>query len=355
MVEMMSEPILEVKNLKISFKTLEGPVHAIRDVSFTLNKGETLAIVGESGSGKSVSTKAITRLLPKKVTQITGGEILYEGQDLLKISDNDMTHIRGKDIAMIFQDPMTSLNPVMTVGKQIAESLQVHQGLAAGEAMEEAKNMMAKVGITQVEVKSQQYPHQFSGGMRQRVMIALALACKPKILIADEPTTALDVTIQAQIIELMNSLKDEFDTSLIFITHDLGVVANVADRVAVMYAGKIVEHGSVNEVFYHPQHPYTWGLLASMPSLSLEDADLYTIPGSPPNMMHLQKGDPFAPRNQYALAIDFVEEPPLFKVTDTHFAATWLLDERAPKIQPPDEIQRRFNVFHSLNREVINL
>lgn len=355
MVEMMSEPILEVKNLKISFKTLEDPVHAIRDVGFTLNKGETLAIVGESGSGKSVSTKAITRLLPKKVTQITGGEILYEGQDLLKISDNDMTHIRGKEIAMIFQDPMTSLNPVMTVGKQIAESLQVHQGLAAGEAMEEAKNMMAKVGITQVEVKSQQYPHQFSGGMRQRVMIALALACKPKILIADEPTTALDVTIQAQIIELMNSLKDEFDTSLIFITHDLGVVANVADRVAVMYAGKIVEHGSVNEVFYHPQHPYTWGLLASMPSLSLEDADFYTIPGSPPNMMHLQKGDPFAPRNQYALAIDFVEEPPLFKVTDTHFAATWLLDERAPKIQPPDEIQRRFNVFHSLNREVINL
>lgn len=355
MVEMMSEPILEVKNLKISFKTLEDLVHAIRDVSFTLNKGETLAIVGESGSGKSVSTKAITRLLPKKVTQITGGEILYEGQDLLKISDNDMTHIRGKEIAMIFQDPMTSLNPVMTVGKQIAESLQVHQGLAAGEAMEEAKNMMAKVGITQVEVKSQQYPHQFSGGMRQRVMIALALACKPKILIADEPTTALDVTIQAQIIELMNSLKDEFDTSLIFITHDLGVVANVADRVAVMYAGKIVEHGSVNEVFYHPQHPYTWGLLASMPSLSLEDADFYTIPGSPPNMMHLQKGDPFAPRNQYALAIDFVEEPPLFKVTDTHFAATWLLDERAPKIQPPDEIQRRFNVFHSLNREVINL
>lgn len=352
---MMSEPILEVKNLKISFKTLEDPVHAIRDVSFTLNKGETLAIVGESGSGKSVSTKVITRLLPKKVTQITGGEILYEGQDLLKISDNDMTHIRGKEIAMIFQDPMTSLNPVMTVGKQIAESLQVHQGLAAGEAMEEAKNMMAKVGITQVEVKSQQYPHQFSGGMRQRVMIALALACKPKILIADEPTTALDVTIQAQIIELMNSLKDEFDTSLIFITHDLGVVANVADRVAVMYAGKIVEHGSVNEVFYHPQHPYTWGLLASMPSLSLEDADFYTIPGSPPNMMHLQKGDPFAPRNQYALAIDFVEEPPLFKVTDTHFAATWLLDERAPKIQPPDEIQRRFNVFHSLNREVINL
>lgn len=352
---MMSEPILEVKNLKISFKTLEDPVHAIRDVGFTLNKGETLAIVGESGSGKSVSTKVITRLLPKKVTQITGGEILYEGQDLLKISDNDMTHIRGKEIAMIFQDPMTSLNPVMTVGKQIAESLQVHQGLAAGEAMEEAKNMMAKVGITQVEVKSQQYPHQFSGGMRQRVMIALALACKPKILIADEPTTALDVTIQAQIIELMNSLKDEFDTSLIFITHDLGVVANVADRVAVMYAGKIVEHGSVNEVFYHPQHPYTWGLLASMPSLSLEDADFYTIPGSPPNMMHLQKGDPFAPRNQYALAIDFVEEPPLFKVTDTHFAATWLLDERAPKIQPPDEIQRRFNVFHSLNREVINL
>lgn len=352
---MSKEALLEVKNLQISFKTLEGQVHAIRDVSFTLNKGETLAIVGESGSGKSVSTKAITRILPKGVTQITAGEILYEGRDLLKVSEKEMTHIRGKDIAMIFQDPMTSLNPVMTVGEQIAESLREHQGMNAKEAMEEAKVMMSKVGINQVDVRSQQYPHQFSGGMRQRVMIALALACKPKILIADEPTTALDVTIQAQIIELMNSLKDEFETSLIFITHDLGVVANVADRVAVMYAGRIIEDGSVNEVFYYPQHPYTWGLLASMPSLSLDDEDLYTIPGAPPNMMYLPKGDPFAPRNQYALAIDFEEEPPMFKVSETHYAATWLLDERAPKIQPPEEIQRRFNIFHELSREVANL
>lgn len=349
---MAQEPLLEVKHLQIEFKTLDGNVQAIRDVSFTLNKGETLAIVGESGSGKSVSTKAITRILPKRVTNIQAGEILYEGRDLLKLSEKEMTEIRGKDIAMIFQDPMTSLNPVMTVGRQIAESLETHQNMNAQDALKEAERLMGKVGITQVEKRSQQYPHQFSGGMRQRVMIALALACKPKILIADEPTTALDVTIQAQILELMNELKEEFDTSLIFITHDLGVVANIADRVAVMYAGKIVEHASVNELFYHPQHPYTWGLLASMPSLSMVDDDLYTIPGAPPNMMHLPKGDPFAPRNEYALAIDFEEEPPLFKVTDTHYAATWLLDQRAPKVTPPEVIQRRYATYHLHNRKV---
>lgn len=352
---MSKELLLEVRNLQISFKTLEGQVHAIRDVSFTLNKGETLAIVGESGSGKSVSTKAITRILPRNVTQINAGEILFEGRDLLTISEKEMTQVRGKDIAMIFQDPMTSLNPVMTVGEQIAESLVKHQNMSKEIAWQEAKEMMRKVGISQVDVRCQQYPHQFSGGMRQRVMIALALACKPKILIADEPTTALDVTTQAQIIELMNSLKEEFDTSLIFITHDLGVVANVADRVAVMYAGKVIEHGNVNEIFYHPQHPYTWGLLASMPSLTSNDSDLFTIAGSPPNMMKLPKGDPFAPRNQYALAIDFEKEPPMFKVSSTHYAATWLLDERAPKVQPPAEIQRRFNIFYDLKKEVANL
>lgn len=352
---MTKEPLLEVRNLQITFKTLEGQVHAIRDVSFTLNKGETLAIVGESGSGKSVSTKSITRILPKSVTQINGGEILFDGKDLLSISEKEMTQVRGKDIAMIFQDPMTSLNPVITVGEQIAESLEKHQNMGKETAWEEAKVMMSKVGITQVDVRSQQYPHQFSGGMRQRVMIALALACKPKVLIADEPTTALDVTTQAQIIELMNSLKEEFETSLIFITHDLGVVANVADRVAVMYAGKVIEHGTVNEIFYHPQHPYTWGLLASMPSLSSSDSDLFTIAGAPPNMMKLPKGDPFAARNQYALAIDFVEEPPMFKVSNTHYAATWLLDERSPKVQPPAEIQRRFNIFYELRKEGVNL
>lgn len=348
---MAKETLLEVKNLQIEFKTLEGRVKAIRDVSFTLNKGETLAIVGESGSGKSVSTKAITGILPKRATDIKGGEIIYQGQNLLKASDKEMMQIRGKEIAMIFQDPMTSLNPVMTVGEQIAESLEEHQGMRGETALLEAQRLMEKVGIKDVVLRSKQYPHQFSGGMRQRIMIALALACKPKILIADEPTTALDVTIQAQILELINELKDEFDASVIFITHDLGVVANIADRVAVMYAGRIVEQGTVNEIFYHPQHPYTWGLLAAMPSLDLADDDLYTIPGNPPNMMHLPKGDPFAPRNQYALAIDFEEEPPMFKVSDTHFAATWLLDKRAPKMTPPEVIQRRFEVYQSLGKE----
>lgn len=344
---MAEKPLLEVKNLQIEFKTLDGNVQVIRDVSFTLNKGETLAIVGESGSGKTVSTKAITRILPKGITNIQSGQILYEGRDLLTLSEKEMTQVRGKEIAMIFQDPMTSLNPVMTVGRQIAESLETHQQMNMHDALKEAQRLMERVGISDVERRSKQYPHEFSGGMRQRVMIALALACKPKILIADEPTTALDVTIQAQILELMDELKEEFDTSLIFITHDLGVVASIADRVAVMYAGKIVEHASVNELFYHPQHPYTWGLLASMPSLAMMDDDLYTIPGTPPNLMHLPKGDPFAPRNEYALAIDFEEEPPLFKVSDTHYAATWLLDPRSPKVDAPAVIQKRYAIYHT--------
>lgn len=345
---MHNDKILEVKNLKISFKTLNGVLPAIRDVSFSLKKGETLAIVGESGSGKSVSTKAITGLLARNVTNIEGGEILFKGQDLLKASKFDLTKIRGSEIAMIFQDPMTSLNPVMTVGMQIAEAVMAHTKVNKATAMRRAIDLMGKVEIKDPETKSYHYPHQFSGGMRQRIMIAMALACKPKILIADEPTTALDVSVQARIIELINQLKDEFDTSVIFITHDLGVVANVADRVAVMYAGRVVETGTTNEIFYHPQHPYTWGLLEATPTLSTEDDNLYTIPGNPPNMAKLAAGDPFAPRNPYALDIDFVKDPPMFKVSETHQAATWLLDERAPKVTLPVDIQARYVVYQSI-------
>lgn len=343
----MRKKLLEVKDLEISFRTYAGEVHAVRGVNFDLYEGETLAIVGESGSGKSVSTQAIMGLLGKKNTRIKNGEIRYQGRDLLQLNETEMQKVRGKEIATIFQDPMTSLNPTMTVGKQIAESIIQHQNLEPVEALEQAEQLLAMVGVKDANKRIHHYPHQFSGGMRQRVMIAIALACKPKILIADEPTTALDVTIQAQILELMNELKEKLNTSIIFITHDLGVVANMADRVAVMYAGKLVEWGTVDEIFYHPQHPYTWGLLASMPTLKNVGHDLYSIPGTPPNLLHLPAGDAFAPRNAYALEIDFKKEPDVFPVSRTHFAATWLLHPEAPKVTPPAEIERRWAMFET--------
>lgn len=337
--------ILEVKDLNISFHTFGGEVKAIRGVDFELKKGETLAIVGESGSGKSVTTKSIMRLLPPSNSEIKSGQILFDGKDLAKLSDRQMQKIRGKDISMIFQDPMTSLNPTIKIGKQIMEPIIRHQNVSKAAAKERALELLRLVGIPQPEQRFQQYPHQFSGGMRQRVVIAIALACNPKILIADEPTTALDVTIQAQILELMKDLQKRIDTSIIFITHDLGVVANVADRVAVMYGGKIVEIGTVDEVFYNPKHPYTWGLISSMPSLDSKDDELYAIPGTPPNLLNPPNGDAFAPRNAYAMQIDLEEQPPMFKVTDTHYAATWLLHPDAPKAQPPDAVKRRMEKF----------
>jgi oligopeptide transport system ATP-binding protein len=339
------ENILEVKDLNISFHTFAGEVKAIRGVDFELKKGETLAIVGESGSGKSVTTKAIMRLLPPGNSEIKQGEILFEGKDLTKLTDKQMQKIRGQDISMIFQDPMTSLNPTMTVGKQIMEPLIKHQNMSKSAARERALQLLKLVGIPKPELRIKQYPHQFSGGMRQRVVIAIALACNPKVLIADEPTTALDVTIQAQILELMKDLQQKIDTSIIFITHDLGVVANVADRVAVMYGGKIVEIGTVDEVFYNPQHPYTWGLISSMPSLDAKEEELYAIPGTPPNLLHPPKGDAFAPRNEYAMQIDLEEQPPMFKVSDTHYAATWLLHPDAPKVEPPEAVKSRMRKF----------
>lgn len=337
--------LLEVKDLSVSFNTYNGEVQAVRGVSFDLNEGETLAIVGESGSGKSVTSSTLMGLLPKPAGIIKSGQILFQGEDLVKKSEKEMQKIRGKEISMVFQDPLSSLNPTMKIGNQIIEGLIKHQGMNRAEAKKKAIELLDQVGIPHPEIRVNQYPHQFSGGMRQRVVIAIALACNPKILIADEPTTALDVTIQAQILELMKEIQRDTKTSIIFITHDLGVVANVADRVAVMYAGKIVEIGTVDDVFYNPKHPYTWGLLGSMPTLDAEDEELYTIPGTPPDMLNPPKGDAFAPRNEFALEIDAVMEPPMFKVSDTHYAATWLLHKNAPKIEMPESVRRRIEGF----------
>ncbi|WP_394172715.1 ABC transporter ATP-binding protein [Guptibacillus hwajinpoensis] len=335
------EKILEVNDLHVSFDTFAGEVKAVRGVNFHLNKGETLAIVGESGSGKSVTTKAVMGLIPNPPGRIKQGEIKFGDRNLAQLPEKEMQKIRGSEISMIFQDPMTSLNPTMTIGKQIMEGLIKHQNMSKSEAKERAIELLKLVGIPNAEGRVTEYPHQFSGGMRQRVVIAIALACNPRVLIADEPTTALDVTIQAQILELLNDLQEKMGTSIIFITHDLGVVANIADRVAVMYAGKIVETGTVDEIFYNPQHPYTWGLLGSMPSLDSTDEELIAIPGSPPDLLDPPKGDAFAPRNPYAMQIDTEMEPPLFKVSDTHYAATWLLHEKAPKVEPPVVIKNR--------------
>nr|WP_169056295.1 ABC transporter ATP-binding protein [Bacillus pumilus] len=344
MIRMERERILEVKDLAISFKTYGGEVQAIRGVNFHLNKGETLAIVGESGSGKSVTSQAIMRLIPMPPGYFKRGQILFDGQDIVKKTEKQMQTIRGKDISMIFQDPMTSLNPTMKVGKQITEVLFKHEQISKEAAEKRAIELLELVGIAMPEKRIKQYPHEFSGGMRQRVVIAMALAADPKLLIADEPTTALDVTIQAQILELMKEIQQKVETSIIFITHDLGVVANVADRVAVMYAGQIVETGTVDEIFYNPQHPYTWGLLASMPSLDTDGGDegkLTAIPGTPPDLTNPPKGDAFALRSDYAMKIDFEQEPPMFKVSDTHYVKSWLLHPNAPKVEPPASVKAR--------------
>lgn len=334
------ETILEVKDLDITFHTFEGDVNAVNGVNYTLKQGETLAIVGESGSGKSVSSKAINGLLPTENITKTG-QIMFEGKNLLELPENEMEEIRGKDIAMIFQNPMTSLNPTMSVGKQIAEPMIKHLGMSKEEAKANAIELMEAVGINDAAEKYNHYSHQFSGGMRQRVMIAIALACRPKILIADEPTTALDVTTQAQILELIEDLKEKFDTSVIFITHDLGVVAQMADRIAVMYAGEIVEIGTADEIFYDPKHPYTWGLLSSIPSIDQSQTKLYSIPGSPPNLLIRTEGEAFAVRNEYALKIDYEEKAPMFRVSETHYAKTWLLDPIAPHVEPPLSVRMR--------------
>lgn len=344
------EKILEVRDLSISFKTTAGNVHAIRGVNLDLYRGETVAIVGESGSGKSVTAKAAMGILAKN-GQINSGSIQFtytrdDGEkvscDILKMQKKEIReHINGKRIAMVFQDPMTSLNPLMTIGKQIMEGMIWHYKTPKEEAYKKAVKLLELVGIVDAEKRMKNYPHQLSGGMRQRVVIAIALACNPELLICDEPTTALDVTIQAKILELIRNIQEKTGISVIYITHDLGVVAKVADYVNVMYAGKIVEKGSIDEIFYDPKHPYTWGLLSAMPDLNTADSRLFTIPGSPPNLQKPVVGDAFAPRNKYALKIDSRLEPPMFKISDSHFAATWLLHPKAPKVEMPEELRKR--------------
>ena len=347
---MANENILEMRDLSISFKTAAGEVNAIRGVDLSLARGKTLAIVGESGSGKSVTVKAIMGILASN-GKINTGEILFydprgsEGKkplDLIKISKKEMRRtINGQRIAMVFQDPMTSLNPTMTVGDQIMEGMVFHKKRTPHAARARALELLELVGIPEPDKRMKNYPHQLSGGMRQRVVIAIALSCEPDILICDEPTTALDVTIQAKILELIASIQKKLGISVVYITHDLGVVAKVADDVVVMYAGKIVEKGTVDEVFYDPRHPYTWGLLSSMPDMEVDNERLFTIPGNPPNLLNKPAGDAFAVRNAFALKIDHRAEPPMFKITDTHFAATWLLDPRAPKIEMPPALRER--------------
>ena len=347
---MEREKVLTVRDLSITFTTTAGPVHAIRGVNLDLYRGETLAIVGESGSGKSVTVKAAMGILAKNGRVDSGSiEFTYHHDDgtpetvnILEMKKRDIRrHINGKRIAMIFQDPMTSLDPTMPIGKQIMEGMIWHYKTPKAEAYKKAVALLREVGIADAEERMKNYPHQLSGGMRQRVVIAIALACDPELLICDEPTTALDVTIQAKILELIQRIQKERNISVIYITHDLGVVAKVADFVNVMYAGRIVETGSTDEIYYAPAHPYTWGLLSAMPDLDTEDDRLYTIPGSPPNLLHPVQGDAFAPRNVYALNIDERLEPPMFKITDTHYAATWLLDPRAPKVELPPELKAR--------------
>ena len=428
--------ILDVENLVISFRTSNGKVQAVRDISFSMERGETLAIVGESGSGKSVTAKAMLGILaPNSIVE--GGSIIYDDKDLLKISEEEFNKLRGNKITMIFQDPMSSLDPIMKIGKQMTEatllnaktnrkyakkaykirmaklkkdfkaagipayilvnfdiclmrengkadktmpeiaafikafnqvygedkkpSSMVHylneqvelmnRFVSKKEAKDLAIKIMEDVGIKDPEKRFNQYPFEFSGGMRQRIVIAIALAANPDILICDEPTTALDVTIQAQILELIEELKRKKKLTVIFITHDLGVVANVADKVAVMYAGKIVEYGTVDDIFYDPKHPYTWALLSSMPDLDTKEK-LLSIPGTPPNMIHPPKGDAFAARNKYAMEIDFEEQPPFFPVSETHKAATWLLHPNAPKIDPPEIVLDRIARMKKLNEQL---
>ena len=337
---MERETILSVRDLNIKFNLRGRTLHAIRDVSLDLYKGESLAIVGESGSGKSVFVKSFMGLLDAN-GWIDSGEITYGGENLTDYkTENQWLKVRGKQIAMVLQDPMTSLNPLKTIGAQIMEAIELHQGLRGDAAHKEMLSVLTDVGITDPERRAKQYPHEFSGGMRQRVVIAIAVACRPKILICDEPTTALDVTIQAQILGLIRALKDKYDLTTIYITHDLGVVANVADRIAVMYAGDIVEIGLCEEVFYDAKHPYTWALLSSLPQLGVKGEPLYSIHGTPPNLFNEVKGDAFAPRNPQALKIDFVKRPPYFEVSPTHKARTWLLDPRAPKIDPPEAVRK---------------
>ena len=329
------EKLLDVKNLGTSFKTSAGEVHAVRGISFSLEKGEALGIVGESGCGKSVTMMSIMRLLADN-GRLASGEIHFDGKDISSVKESVMETIRGNDIGMIFQDPMTSLNPVYTIGDQLMEPLLKHRKVSRAEAKKQAIEMLGLVGIPSPEKRMKQYPHEFSGGMRQRAMIAMSLICEPKLIIADEPTTALDVTIQAQILDLMKDLKQKLGTAIILITHDLGVVADVCSRINVMYGGLIVETGTTEDIFYRGKHPYTWGLLRSIPNPKGDMREkLIPIEGQPPDLLNPPVGCPFAARCDYAMKICIQKQPPLFEAGENHHVACWLCHEDSPKVESP--------------------
>ena len=334
---MEKQELLKVENLYVSIDTYAGEVQPIRGINFSINKGESLAIVGESGSGKSVTVQTIMKLIPMPPARVKSGKILFDGEDIVPKSEKEMQKIRGGKIGMIFQDPMTSLNPTMTVGEQIAEGIIIHQKLNKKDALKKAVEMLKLVNIPTPEKRVNQYPHEFSGGMRQRVMIAMAMSCEPELLIADEPTTALDVTIQAQILDLMDELKQKTGTAIILITHDLGVVADVAERVIVMYGGEIMEEASVKDIFYNPKHPYTWGLIKSIPRLDIDrnKEKLSSIDGTPPDLIAPPKGCPFAPRCDYAMKICYDKKPDIFESEYNHKTACWLCNSEAPKVENP--------------------
>ena len=333
------DTVLELENVSVHFDTPDGTVQAVRDVSLSLKSGETLAIVGESGCGKSVLCKSVMKLLPGNAR--ISGKMLIDGNDIAPYTEKQMRKLRGSLFSMLFQDPMTTLNPTIPIGKQITEAVLKHRKMSREDAQKLAVEMLHRVGIDDPAQRMLLQPHYFSGGMRQRCVLAIALALNPHILFADEPTTALDVTVQAQMLDLLRDIQRKTGIGIVLVSHDLGVVARIADRVAVMYAGKIVEIGTAEEIFYDPRHPYTWGLLSAMPDLGTDDERLYTIPGSPPNLLHKVTGDAFAPRNKYALNIDSRLEPPMFKISETHSAATWLLHPKAPKVDMPPELRDR--------------
>lgn len=344
--------LLEVKNLKTQFFTQDGVVHAVNGISYTVDPGETVAIVGESGSGKSVGVMSLIRLIPQPPGKVVAGEVWFDGQDLLKLKEDELRHIRGNRIAMIFQDPMTSLNPVLTIGRQITESLELHMNMKRDAARKRAADLLELVGIPGAAARLDDYPHQFSGGMRQRVMIAMGLSCDPQLLIADEPTTALDVTIQAQIVDLVERLKQELGMAIIWITHDLGVVAGMAERVLVMYSGFIVEESPVDDLYANPRHPYTLGLLRSIPRLDLgRQKRLIPIEGLPPDLLEAPTQCPFAPRCQFAYEKCWAENPPLMEVSPGHRAACWV-DISDVDIERPKTDERADEVGEAIGEEV---
>ena len=343
----MSGNLLELNNLSVSFDTPKGEVQAVRNVSLQLKPGEILGVVGESGCGKTVMCKSVMKLLPKNA-HIKSGSIIVDGEDITDYNEKKMRQLRGGKLSMVFQDPMTTLNPTIPIGKQITEAIQKHKKVSNEEAKARAIELLDLVGIRDANERFKLQPHFFSGGMRQRCVIAVALASEPKILFADEATTALDVTVEEKILNLLLDIRTKLNLGMIFISHDLGAVAKVADRVAVMYAGKIVEIGTAEDIYYDPRHPYTWGLLSSLPALAKKDGELNFIQGMPPILIDPPPGDAFAVRNKYAMAIDYEKEPPMFPVSETHSAATWLLDERAPRVVSPVNLRKRSALWQQI-------